>query len=481
MTDTQVRKQVSATHIDQQLRTSSSPSFGNDEMHLDNNGEVLKTTTNSARSEKTLSIEEDEAQVAQSKSSLPLDKNELTPNTTSSTKSLKETPKSEGDAPPIIDLTHYEDEKVVTVDENDGEKANEIDRQKDDEEVDEKMTESTPSSKAKNTSDSSQKSKRKSKRASSTKRKSKVKTQKSEEETGNQETSSKKRLSKTKSVSNTIGSADGGSSKRTTSKSKSSTKPREEPSKFEKTPPTVPATPTKKQNGVVRQSTSTPNKKDSNANDFQKRKEAKEKRADDLRNYLGTVGDTLMVEPRSDDSVSYLTMPPALEANGGDHDSDLNKLPKSQVPPQTVNPMIKMGDDGECEPDRRLSYDLEALMRHKVPTKSRNSKWENVSVITDDVETVLGEDDNAEVVNLQSHDDVKLGDESGNMEFADIDLEQTSKEVATAVDCKLATKTTVVSILEDLQSLMIRKPITASVVFVFLVAALVVLGMALMQ
>ncbi|KAL3931920.1 MAG: hypothetical protein SGBAC_011088 [Bacillariaceae sp.] len=460
-----------------------------DEICMDDSSgeEVLKPNQESLRSEKTLSIEEEEAQEAKPKSSpLPLDTNELTPNTTSTTKSLKETFKPLADAPVIIDLTNYSEEK------------NDVDKTKEEageEKANEQMTEaSQTSSEPKKANISDPKPKRKSKRASSTKsanssksgnsktRKSKVKAQKSEEETGSQEKNPKKKVSKKKSVKkvivpNPIESTDESS----TPVPKTTTSPpadKEREVKSAQSPPSAPVTPTKQPQNVGKTSPTKKQaspKKVASPNDFQKRKEAKAKRANELQDYLGTVGDTLMVEPRSDDSVSYLTVPPALQqADVNHHHGDLDKLPKSQVPSRTVNPMISMGDDGNCEPtERRISYDLEALMSHQVPPKQRNSKWENVSVITDEVETVLGENDNADVV--------KLGSENCDLRHTDIDLEQPSKEASTAVDCKTKSTTTFVSILEDLQNLMIRRPISASLIFVFLVATLVFLGIMLMQ
>lgn len=462
MTDIQIENQAIVKRIEQ-LQTSS-PSFDNDEIYLDNSGEVLKPATDSSRSQKTVSIEEDEYQEGKSKTSTHLDKNDVTPNTTSTSKRLKEeTSKSLAVSPPIIDLTDYEEDKV------DGEKSKEAYQGTDEGQANEKMVDYTETSEPKNPNEPSQKSKRKSMGASSTKRKSKGKSLKSDEASGSKEKSPKKKLLKKRSEKQAQ-SADESSKTPSETKSSPADKDSEVPSKSKSSLP-VPVEPTKKQNDVKG---STPYKKDSSApDDFKKRKEAKEKRADELRNYLGTVGDTLMVEPRSDDSVSYLTIPQTLEADS-DHPGDLNKLPKSQVPPRTVNPMIQMGDDGECEPDRRISYDLEALMSHQVPPVPRHSKWEVVSVITDDIETVLGENENAEVVTLQNHG-IKLGHKSRGTE-----LEQPSKN-ATAVDCKTASRTTVASIIEDLQSLMIRKPISASAIFVFLVAALVFLGIALMQ
>lgn len=491
MRDIQIENQASVDQL-----PTSSPSFDADEIYMDDNSgdEVLKPTQESLRSEKTLSIEEEEAQEAQPKSSpLPLDTNELTPNTTSTTKSLKETSKPLADTPVIIDLTDYAEEK------KDGDTTKE---EAGDEKANEQMTESSQtSSEPKKANGVDPKPKRKSKRSSSTKsanssksgnsktRKSKVKAQKSEEETGSQEKSPKKKLSKKKSVkkvvvSSPIESTDE-SSKPVAKTTNSPPADKEREVKPAQSPPSVPGTPTKQPKNFGKPSPTKKQaspKKVASPNDFQKRKEAKAKRADELRDYLGTVGDTLVVEPRSDDSVSYLTVPPALQqADVEHHHGDLNKLPKSQVPPRTVNPMISMGDDGNCEPaERRISYDLEALMSHQVPPKQRNSKWENVSVITDEVETVLGENDNADVVSVQSHG-VKLGNENRDLGLTDIDLEQPSKEASTAVDCKTTSTTTFVSILEDLQNLMIRRPISASVIFVFLVATLVFLGIMLMQ
>mmetsp|Transcript_21850 Transcript_21850/g.54029 ORF Transcript_21850/g.54029 Transcript_21850/m.54029 type:complete len:168 (-) Transcript_21850:65-568(-) len=166
MTDIRIENQ----QIDQ-LQTSS-PSFDEDKMSLDNADEVLKPTTNSFQSEKTMSIEsektmsmeEDEAREAQSKSSVPLDNNELTPNTVSTTKSLKDTSKSLADAPPVIDLTDYAEDEGVTGQKNDDEKSKEAHRENDDddEKGNEKKTESAQPSEPKNANEASQKPKRKS-------------------------------------------------------------------------------------------------------------------------------------------------------------------------------------------------------------------------------------------------------------------------------------------------------------------------------
>lgn len=135
-----------------------------------------------------------------------------------------------------------------------------------------------------------------------------------------------------------------------------------------------------------RSSSSSPRKPVDNkkaVSDFKIRKQAKEKRASELQVFLGEIGDTLEVQERSDDSVSFLSVPKDLEDGG--ISKDTKPRPSD---PQKNNPMVSMNDDDDeddCYP--RLSYGLEALM-----SQDRDEKWENVSETTEEVETVLGED-----------------------------------------------------------------------------------------
>lgn len=468
-------------HVDRLLPGATS-SFDDDE--------EKRSTPTSTRSEKTVSIEEDEIQETQSKGVLPSNTNESTPNKTSPSKSLKD-----DSAPQIIDLTGLEVDKKETTPAPIAEKTEKVEQRKSDKENGPE-TEETQAIEPEKANENGHKPKRKSKRESNCKRssskprKSKKDVEQSKDETDNKEKSTKKKSPKRTSIRKVAPSnqveATGESSRPIPKKEappvvKSSAPLGVKPSTLPKTTKAsseVPTTPSKQENNI-RKSTQT--KKGGNPDDFQKRKEAKAKRADDLRNYLGTVGDTLMVEPRSDDSVSYLTIPQAIQGDADHNMVDLNKLPKPPAPLRTVNPMISMGDDGEFEPERRISYDLEALMGHRVPSKTKQNKWENVSVITDDIETVLGENEKAEIISLQSNG-IKFGHESSrNTEFTDIDLEQPSKKAASSVDCKTESRPTVVTVLEDLQNLMIRRPLLSSVTFVFLVATLVFLGIALMQ
>jgi hypothetical protein len=116
--------------------------------------------------------------------------------------------------------------------------------------------------------------------------------------------------------------------------------------------------------------------------DFKIRKLAKEKRSSELQLFLGGIGDTLTVEQRSDDSISFMTV----DKEFGDSDGEA--LHKSR-PLDPQNLMLAMGDEEE-ESFPRLSYGLEALMNQN--SRTRDEKWENVSDTTEEVETVLGED-----------------------------------------------------------------------------------------
>eukprot|EP00980_Cylindrotheca_fusiformis_P002660 scaffold622_cov102-Cylindrotheca_fusiformis.AAC.9 len=119
---------------------------------------------------------------------------------------------------------------------------------------------------------------------------------------------------------------------------------------------------------------------DKRVSDFKLRKMAKEKRASDLQDFLGNLGDTLMVEERSDDTVSFLSVPKDLE----------DGLGIKEIPAEGPNPMISMNDDEEEPSSPRISYGLEALMNQGY--RPRGERWENVSETTEEVETVLGED-----------------------------------------------------------------------------------------
>jgi hypothetical protein len=88
------------------------------------------------------------------------------------------------------------------------------------------------------------------------------------------------------------------------------------------------------------------------------------------------------VEQRSDDSVSFMTVPKDFADGDGEA---LHKL----RPSDPHNPMLAMGDE-EAESLPRLSYGLEALMNQS--NRARDEKWENVSDTTEEVETVIGED-----------------------------------------------------------------------------------------
>jgi len=412
MNDIQIQNQpVSQVH-------NASPSFDAEDFHLDHGDDGLMKPTKSLENLRhTLSIEDDESQAAQSK--------QLTPNTSST----KHTSESVSEGSKIIDLTEYVESK------------------------DERVNETLPSDQKKSSDERPQK--RKSKRSKSANR-----------------TSSSKRKSKRASAVHMSGEItervekSPRTPKRKSMKQVPATESQQPLSKLVTPKATSsPATPTKTRKSVNQKS----------SNDFQKRKEAKGKRADDLRNYLGGIDDTLMVEQRSDDSVSYLTMPLALQGEG-----DLHKLSKAQTP-KTANPMISMGDGGEDEPGRRISYDLEALMSHRGPTKQISNKWESVSVITDDVETVFKNGGVAvDIISLQSFG-IKFGEEDEEMGMKTVDLEQPSEDATTNVACDTKTKVSLATVLEDAQNLMLKRPISASVTFVFIIATLVFLGIAVVK
>lgn len=438
MTETLIENRTSVD----QILPSASPVLDDNEIYVDNEHEVLKAT----------------------------DMKESAP----SVASTEESGKSLVDAPQVIDLTGYDEDGNEAKEAADDAQKEETVHSKNGEIIERKSKDIQPSE-PNDFDEENGKPKRKSKRESSSKRASSKTGKSKKAESDSKEKSSKKKASKRKSAKKEAVEFIGESSRPIPNTESPTVDKAPVPTKTAEVSQDVPSTPAKQGKDTAK---STPNKKKSDSpDDFEKeRRQAKTKRADDLRDYLGTVGDTLLVEPRSDDSVSYLTIPHDLKGDGDHHHVDLNKLPKA--PLSAVNPMISMGDDdGELEPERRISYDLEALMSHKVPPKSKENKWENVSVITDDVETVLGENEN-EVVTLQNNG-IKVDNQ--NSELADIDVEQPSKEATTAVgDCKTESRT-LVSTLEELQDLMMRKPIAASVIFVFLVALLVFLGIALMQ
>jgi hypothetical protein len=181
--------------------------------------------------------------------------------------------------------------------------------------------------------------------------------------------------------------------------------------------------------------------KTKDVNEFKKRKQSKEERKIALQNFLGEMNDTLTVRKKDDDSVSFITVPPALrdgeegkkKANKGGNQKQeklhspqqLRKKPSINL----INPMIATKDDSDEDSYEKLlqTATLEQLPpRNPIHMEDKNlpsvgqpneSRWETMSDFTEERPSTLERhaSENSGVITLGT---------SGGKEEGKFDVEQ---------------------------------------------------------